>query len=83
MEIIAAGFGSSEDIDKLGKYQDDNDIPWIFVEGPDGMAREFGVRVQSTKLGIGADGVVVFEGGYGSKSAETWTDLLTSLAQSG
>jgi hypothetical protein len=80
---VAVGFGSSENIDKLGKYQDDKDIPWICVEGPNGMAREFGVRVQSTKFGIGSDGVVLFEGGYGSKSAETWTELLSSLAQDG
>ena len=79
--IVAVGFGSSQDIERLAAYQDQREIPWAFAEGPDTMARDFGVRVQSTKLGIGADGVIGFKEGYGTSSPEKWGERLSSLIQ--
>ena len=37
------------------------------------------VRVQSTKFGIGADGVVVWANGYGTSNAEVWEERLQQL----
>ena len=78
--MLAVGFGSSEHIDRLAAYQDENEMPFIFAEGPKEMARQFDVRIRSTKFGIGADGVIRFKHGFGSNSAETWRTLLESLA---
>ena len=77
--LVAVGFGSSQDIEYLAAYQDQREILWTFAEGPDSMARTFDVRVQSTKLGIGADGVISFKEGYGTRSPNKWAERLTSL----
>ena len=82
MAILAVGFGTSENIGKLAAYQDDNAIPWPFAEGPPDMARDFNVSSQATKLGIGADGVIQFGGGYNSGPG-SWPDVLATLAGSG
>ena len=80
---MAVGFGSSETIAKLAAFQDENGIAWTMAEGPDDMARRYEVLTQSTKLGIGPDGVVLFRHGYGTGSASVWRERLQLLASQG
>ena len=80
MTVVAVGFGSSEDLSRLGAYQDDNAMPFVFAEGPNDMLRRFGITSQSTKLGIAADGLIRFKSGYGTSSPEAWLEKLHALA---
>ena len=77
---MAVGFGSSEDLGRLSAYQDDNEMPFVFAEGPNDVLRRFGITSQSTKLGIAADGVIRFKNGYGTSSPEAWLEKLRGLA---
>jgi hypothetical protein len=81
--ILAVGFGSSEGIDRLGAYQDDNFMPFVFAEGPTDMVRSFKVTSQSTKFGLGSDGIIRFRHGYGTGSMNTWAERLSVLASNG
>jgi hypothetical protein len=58
-------------------------MPFVFAEGPGAMARSFKVTSQSTKFGIGSDGVIQFRHGYGSSSMSTWAERLSVLASNG
>lgn len=80
MTVLAIGFGSSESVERLGDWQDQNEMPFIFAEGPASMARTFNVTSQSTKFGISRDGVIQFRHGYGTSSADTWAERLSELA---
>ena len=80
---MAVGFGSSETIAKLAAFQDENDIAWTMAEGPDDMVRRYEVTTQSTKLGIGPDGVVLFRYGYGTSGERVWRERLQLLASQG
>ena len=77
--MVAVGFGSSETVAKLTSHQEARGYPGVFVQGPDGMAPQFDVRTQSTKLGITADGVIQFKQGYCSSSADQWRDRFQAL----
>ena len=55
----------------------------MFVEGPDGLAAQYEVRRQSTKFGIGPDGVITYRGDYGSSSPDEWRERLRALADGG
>ena len=81
--FVAVGFRSSETIAKLAEFQDENEITWTMAEGPDDMLTRYEVLTQSTKLGIGPDGVVLFRHPYGISDAEVWQERLESLAGSG
>ena len=80
MTVLAIGFGSSESVERLGDWQDQNEIPFIFAEGSADMARMFNVTSQSTKFGISRDGVIQFRHGYGASSAGTWARRMSDLA---
>ena len=79
--LVAVGFGSSQTVEVLGEHWSGNAYPGTVAEGPDSMARDFGVTTQSTKLGIARDGEVLFRHGYGTSSADTWRERLRSLAE--
>ena len=78
--LVAVGFGSSETAAKLNAQKNARGYPGLFTEGPDRMVRDFGVRSQSTKLGIGSDGIVLWKKGYGVSSGGDWADRLRALA---
>ena len=80
MTVVVVGFGSSQNIEELGRYQDENAMPFVFTQGPDDMVRTFAVTTQSTKFGITRDGVIEFREGYGTSSGETWRERLRGLA---
>ncbi|MCH8848623.1 MAG: hypothetical protein IIC32_06590 [Chloroflexi bacterium] len=72
MAFVAVGFDTTESLSKLADYQADNEYPWAFASASREVAVQYGVRVQSTKFGIGADGVVVWASGYGTSDAGAW-----------
>ena len=79
--MVAVGFDLTEDYQELEVFRVANGHPWVAAEGNREMTLDFGVRVQSTKVGITTDGVVVYREGYGNKSGEVWHQVLRDLAQ--
>jgi hypothetical protein len=77
--LVAVGFGSSQTVEVLNQQKDQRGYPGVFAEGPDEMVRQFSVRTQSTKFGIGADGLIQFKKGYGAASDADWRARLQGL----
>ena len=69
---MAVGFDTTESLDKLAAYRESSELPWIVASAPREVAEQYGVRVQSTKIGTGADGVVVWASRYGTSSEPAW-----------
>jgi hypothetical protein len=80
--VVAVGFGSSQTVGVLNGQKERRGYPGVFAEGPDNMARSFGVRTQSTKFGISTDGVIQFKGGYGMASDTAWRARFQALVDS-
>ena len=70
--FLAVGFDTTESLAKLAAYQESNEYPWTVAAAAREVAVAYGVRVQSTKFGIGADGVVVWTSGYGTSDTGVW-----------
>ena len=81
MAFVAVGFDLTETLEKIGEYQDDNGYTWVFTTGPPELVRKFGARTQSTKFGIGRDGVILWRQGYGASDAAAWRGALRAMAQ--
>ena len=78
---MAVGFDLTETLEKIGAYQDDNGYTWVFTTGPPELVRKFGARTQSTKFGIGRDGVILWRQGYGASDAAAWRGVLRAMAE--
>ena len=73
------GFDTTESLGKLAAYRESSELPWTVATAPREIAVQYGVRVQATKIGIGADGVVVWVSGYGASDAGAWEERLRLL----
>ena len=49
--------------------------------GPSDLPRTLNVTSQSTKFGIGTDGVILFRQGYGTNSIGAWRSFLDTTIQ--
>ena len=56
-----------------------NGYPWAMSVALSELVSELNVRTQSTKFGIGADGVIRFRKGYGTNSADAWRGFLDAI----
>ncbi len=77
--FVAVGFDTTESLGKLAAYRESSELPWTVASAPREVAVQYGVLVQSTKFGIGADGVVVWASGYGTSDAGAWEERLQRL----
>ena len=75
--IVAAAW--NESAATLGRFASDNGYEWVFGEGPSNIARQYRIFQQSSKVGIGADGVIVRHEGYGNSGAAFWRNFLDQL----
>ena len=73
------GFDTTESLGELAAYRESSELPWLVAAAPREIAVQYGVLVQSTKIGIGADGVVVWVSGYGTSDASVWEERLQLL----
>ena len=77
--FIAVGFDTTESLAKLAAYRESSGLPWTVASAPREVAVQYGVRVQSTKFGIGADGVVAWASGYGTSDPAAWEERFQRL----
>ena len=77
--FVAVGFDTTESLSKLEAYRESSELPWTVASAPREVAVQYGVLVQSTKFGIGADGVVVWASGYSTSNAAVWEERFQQL----
>ena len=82
MTMVAVGFGSTQSIEALELFRQNNGgTNWQMATAPSTMAVDFRVFTQSTKLIMDADGVVLYRAGYGSTGADSWRQVLDAVLQ--
>ena len=70
-------------VDSLGEViQFGENQGWTFpaAEPSRGMLADLGIRQQSIKLAIGADGVITYRDGFGGGDDRKWRQVLEDLA---
>ena len=78
--MVAVGFDQSESITELEAFrQKDGGTNWVMATAPSQTARDFNVFVQSTKIILDSDGVVLYRGGYPADSAGSWRRVLDDV----
>ncbi len=77
MAIVAAGW--NEDAATLGRWASDNGTDWAFGQSDPGLAAQYQVFSQSSKVGIGADGAITLHSGYSRGGDAYWRELLDGL----
>ena len=82
MAFYAIGTDPTEKLDKLEAYREREGHPWLVSEPTGTMLRDLQVLVQSTKIAVDSQGVVIYRDGYGQGDEETWRQVFRDLAES-
>ena len=80
MQVLAVSIDPGDDADKISSYQDRNDYRWPMALTSREMLVAYGVRQQSTKFAIDADGIIAYTKGYGNAGEAEWIRILESVA---
>ena len=79
MEFIAVNIDHSLDLAKLHAFSTERNYPWAVGQADIKMLRAFGITVQSTKIAINTDGVIVYRAGYGEGTSQEWASVLGNM----
>ena len=71
---VNIGYGSG-----LAEFAESQGYPWPVGQADTKMLDAFGVTVQSTKIAIDDNGVVVYRAGYGRGTIEEWNSVFQAL----
>ena len=80
--FYAVGTDPSERLDKLEAYREQEGHPWLVAAATGTMLKDLKVLVQSTKIGLDSQGVIIYRDGYGQGDEETWRQVFQELAAS-
>ncbi len=80
MQVLAVSTDPGDDNDAIRSYKDQNEFPWPMAPTSPEMVRAYGVRAQSTKFAIDADGIIAYTKGYGNAGEAEWIRILESVA---
>ena len=78
VRFVAVDIGYS-DIKKLRTLAKDRDYPWSIGLADRNMLENFNVRIQSTKIAIDSNGVIIYRAGYGQGTIAEWTSVFGEL----
>lgn len=78
--FYGVGVDPSESIEVLEAYSDAQGYPWPMAIPNQGMLRRFNIQVQSSKVAMDRNGVIVYRDGYAQGSDETWRSVFEELA---
>ena len=81
-EVAFYGIGvdPGESIELLEAYSDSQGYPWLMaIPNPD-MLHKFNIQVQSSKVALDRNGVIVYRDGYAKGSDETWRSVFEEIA---
>ena len=73
------GVDPSESIEELEAYSDSHGYPWSMAIPERGMLRDLNILVQSSKVAMDRNGVIVYKDGYARGSDETWRSVFEEL----
>ena len=78
--FFAVDVGNRQD-SKLHAFGQEQDYPWPVGQAGRETLKTLDVIVQSTKIAINADGVIVYRAGYGIGTSEDWTSVFEMLSR--
>ena len=78
--FYAVGVDSTESLDRLDSYREDQGYPWPVAMPSPRMLGDFRVIQQSTKVAIDSDGIITYRDGYGQGNVTRWRQVLVDLA---
>ena len=77
--FIAVDIGYSAKLADLRTFAEEKDYPWAVGQGNVNMLKAFGVTIQSTKIAVDADGIIVYRAGYGVGTSEEWARVFSTM----
>lgn len=77
--FVAVDIGNS-DSKQLDIFAQDQEYPWFVGSSNRDMLESLGVKVQSTKIAIDSDGIIVYRAGYGRGTNEEWVSVFERLS---
>ena len=77
--FIAVDIAYGADLSELYAFAEDQGYPWAVGQADLKMLTAFGVTIQSTKIAIDADGVIVYRAGYGEGTSEEWASVFETI----
>ena len=77
--FIAVDIAYGSDLAKLHAFAEDQGYPWAVGQADLKMLEAFGVTIQSTKIAIDADGMIVYRAGYGEGTSEEWASIFGTM----
>ena len=78
--FAAIDIGYGLDLAELHTFAEEQDYPWGVGQADTQLLQAFGVTVQSTKIAIDADGLIVYRAGYGEGTSEEWAEVFRDIA---
>ena len=78
---MAVGTDPGEGLEKVRSYRDERGYTFPMALADLDTVRSYRVVSQSTKIGIGRDGVIQVRSGYGTQGKGWWQDVFTRLNQ--
>ena len=82
MAFYAVGTDPSETLEDLEQQRQREGFPWPVAEPQGSMLRDFEVLVQSTKVAIDSQGVIIYRDGFGEGGDDDWRKAFQDLAGS-
>lgn len=78
--FYGVGVDPSENLEELEAYGASQGYPWPMAKPERAMLRDLKILVQSSKVAVDRDGVIVYRDGYAKGSDETWRSVFEEIA---
>ena len=79
--FIAVDIGDEVDLGELNAFSQKQRYPWAVGRTNRETLKSLDVTVQSTKIAIDADGVIVYRAGYGKGTGKDWISVFERLIE--
>ena len=79
--FFAVDIGVVSDLGELHAFSQKQDYPWAVGRTNRETLKTLGVNVQSTKIAIDANGVIVYRAGYGKGTGKDWISVFEKLTE--
>lgn len=80
MAFYGVGFDPTESLSELEAYRKRNDFAYQAAVPASRIVPDLGVRVQSTKIAMDGNGIIVYRAGKGGGNQATWRKVFADLA---
>ena len=80
MMFVPVDIGSGWNVKELQLFVQEKNYPWSVGLADRKVLEAFAVKVQSTKIAIDADGVIIYRAGYGKGTNKEWISVFEKLS---